>query len=258
MTDPSYRAVILLVKGLFRALGLRFTVTGTEHVPRTGGAVLAVNHVGYLDFMFAGLAAYPDRLVRFMAKKEVFDHPVAGPVMRSMHHIRVDRTGPAADAYAEALTALRRGEVIGVFPEATISESYELKEFKSGAARLAMDAGVPLVPCVIWGSQRIYTKGRRPEPRRGLPVRIVVGEAFTPAPGTDPLDATRELKARMSVLLDEARGSYDGRPDGPDDTWWLPRRLGGTAPSLEEAAEINARRLAERAAREAARARSRN
>ena len=258
MTDPSYRAVILLARLLFRGLGLRFTVTGQEHVPRSGGAVLASNHVGYLDFMFAGLAAHPFRLVRFMAKKEVFDSPVAGPLLRSMRHIRVDRTGSAADAYREAVQALRAGEIIGVFPEATISESYELKEFKTGAARMAAEAGVPLVPCVIWGSQRVYTKGRQPEPRRGRPVRIVVGAPLFPPPGADALDVTRELKARMELLLDEARATYEGQPDGPDDTWWIPRRLGGTAPTIEEAAEINARRLAERAARKAARARARN
>ncbi len=254
MADPSYRAVILAVRALFQTLGLRFTVTGQEHVPRTGGAVMAVNHIGYLDFMFAGLAAYPQRLVRFMAKKEVFDHPVAGPVMRSMRHIRVDRTGVAADAYREAVAALRRGEIVGVFPEATISESYELKEFKTGAVRMAAEADVPLLPVVVWGSQRVLTKGRRPDLRRGRPVRIVVGEPFRPPAGADALDVTRELKARMSTLLDEARATYDGTPDGPDDTWWIPVRLGGTAPTIEEAAQINARRMAERAARKAERA----
>ena len=76
-----------------------------------------------------------------MAKKEVFDHRVSGPLMRGMKHIPVDRPGAAADSYRLAVEALRRGEIVGVFPEATISESYELKEFKSGAARMALEAG---------------------------------------------------------------------------------------------------------------------
>ena len=76
-------------------------------MPRTGGAVMAINHVGYLDFTFAGLAAQPaGRLVRFMAKKEVFDHRVSGPLMRGMKHIPVDRTGAAADSYRAAVEAL--------------------------------------------------------------------------------------------------------------------------------------------------------
>ena len=249
MREPVYSPVVAAVRLLFAALGLRFSVTGSEHVPRTGGAVMAINHVGYLDFAFAGRAADPaGRLIRFMAKKEVFDHPVAGPIMRGMRHIRVDRTGVAADAYREAVEALRRGEIVGVFPEATISESWELKEFKTGAVRMAVEAGVPLVPCVIWGSQRVFTKGRRPDVQWGVPVRIVVGEPFWPPADADVLEGTRELKSRMSALLDEARATYPEQPRGPQDLWWMPRSLGGTAPTIEEAAEINARRLAERAA----------
>ena len=128
-------------------------------MPATGGAVMAVNHTGYLDFAFAGLAARPaGRLVRFMAKEQVFRHPVSGPLMRGMHHIPVDRDAGAA-SYRAAVAALKAGEIVGVFPEATISRSFELKEFKSGAVRMAAAAGVPLLPTVIWGSQRIWTKG---------------------------------------------------------------------------------------------------
>src|SRR3954451_17481492 len=108
----------------FAALGLRFTVTGTEHVPRTGGAVMAINHTGYLDFTFAGYAARPaGRLVRFMAKDEIFHNPVAGPLMRGMKHIPVDRDAGSA-AFGPAVRALRDGEIVGVFPEATMSPSW--------------------------------------------------------------------------------------------------------------------------------------
>ncbi len=252
MADPVYRPVVVLAKTVFRALGLRFTITGDEHVPDTGGAVMALNHIGYLDFTFGGLAAHPKRrLVRFMAKKEVFDHRVSGPLMRGMKHIPVDRGGAAIESYHAAVEALRRGEIVGVFPEATISESYELKEFKTGAARMAMEAGVPLLPVVLWGSQRVYTKGHPRDLTRGTPIRIVVGEPFTPAPGSDPVEVTADLKARMAVLLDEARATYPGGPRTPDDTWWVPKALGGTAPTLEEAAVRNAERNAARAAKKA-------
>ncbi len=250
MVEPVYTPVVALAKLVFRGLGIRFTISGQEHVPPTGGAVMAINHTGYLDFTFAGLSVLPaGRLVRFMAKKQVFDHRVSGPLMRGMKHIPVDRTGAAADSYRLAVDALRRGEVVGVFPEATISESYDLKEFKTGAVRMAREAGVPLLPCVLWGSQRIYTKGRKRDLTRGTPVRIVLGEPFTPDPDEDPAVATAELKARMQRLLDEARATYAGGPRSPQDTWWLPRALGGTAPSVEEAAANAARRDAERAAR---------
>jgi 1-acyl-sn-glycerol-3-phosphate acyltransferase len=253
MAELTYRPIITLARGVFRGLGLRFTITGEEHVPRTGGAVMAINHVGYLDFTFAGLAVRSaGRLVRFMAKKEVFDHKVSGPLMRGMRHIPVDRHGAAADSYRLAVEALRSGEIVGVFPEATISLSFELKDFKSGAARMAQEARVPLLPCVIWGSQRVYTKGRRKDLTRGTPIRIVVGEPFTPDPSADPVAVTADLKARMQVLLDEARASYAGAPRSPQDTWWIPASMGGTAPTLEQAAvrqaEVDRARAARRAA----------
>ena len=252
--EPTYTPVIALARTVFRLLGLRFTVTGVENVPRTGGAVMAINHIGYLDFTFAGLAAAPaGRLVRFMAKKEVFDHRVSGPLMRGMRHIPVDRLGAPAESYAAAVAALRAGEIVGVFPEATISQSYELKDFKTGAVRMARDAGVPLLPCVIWGSQRVYTKGRPKDLTRGTPIRIVVGEPFSPDPSADPATVTEELKRRMQGLLDEAQATYPGGPRSPDDTWWLPPRLGGTAPTLEQARALVAAQDAERAARRQAR-----
>ena len=260
MAEPTYTPVIAVALAVFRGLGIRLHITGEDLVPRTGGAVMAINHVGYLDFTFAGLAARKNkRLVRFMAKQEVFTHKIAGPLMRGMKHIPVDRFGGAAQSYQAAVQALRAGEIVGVFPEATISQSFELKEFKTGAARMAMEADVPLLPCVIWGSQRILTKGRKKDLTRGTPVRIVVGEPFSPTPGSDPVAVTAELKARMQLLLDEARATYAGTPRAADDTWWIPASMGGTAPTLAEAetraAEAHAAKLAlraERATRESA------
>jgi len=253
MAELTYPPVIALARAVFRGLGLRFHVTGTENVPRTGGAVMAINHVGYLDFTFAGLAARPaGRLVRFMAKKEVFDHKISGPLMRGMKHIPVDRRGAANDSYQLAVKALQAGEIVGVFPEATISQSFDLKEFKTGAARMAMEAGVPILPCVVWGSQRVFTKGRPKDLTRGTPIRIVVGPPFLPDPSGDPVAVTAELKSRMSVLLDEARATYGGAPRSADDTWWIPASQGGTAPTLEQAAQLSRDADAARAARRAA------
>ena len=97
--EPVYRSVIGTLLGIFRAQKWDIRVSGTEHVPRTGGAIIATNHVGYLDFTFVGYGvrqAPGKRLVRFAAKKETFDHPVSGPLMRAMKHIPVDRAGAAS------------------------------------------------------------------------------------------------------------------------------------------------------------------
>lgn len=186
MPELVYPPVVIASKALFRILDLRLSVTGAEHVPRTGGAVLASNHVSYLDFIFCGYGAQPaKRLVRFMAKKSIFDHRIAGPLMRGMSHIPVDRAA-GAESYDQALAALRSGEVVGVFPEATISRSFTVKGLKNGAARLAAAAGVPLIPVSLWGTQRLWTKGRpRTLNRRHVPVSIDLGEPLHP-PRTTP------------------------------------------------------------------------
>jgi 1-acyl-sn-glycerol-3-phosphate acyltransferase len=232
-----YPPVIGAAKTMFRALDLRIDVQGSDHIPRTGGAVLASNHVSYLDFIFCGLGTQPaKRLVRFMAKKAVFDHKVSGPLMRGMRHIPVDRAAGTA-AFREATVALKNGEVVGVFPEATISESFTVKELKSGAARLARTAKVPLIPMVVWGPHRLWTKGRpKTLTKRHVPVIISIGEPIEIGKGVHPDVITAELRSRLTVLLDAAQQAYPEKPSGPDETWWLPAHLGGTAPLPEAVA----------------------
>ncbi|MCX2968474.1 lysophospholipid acyltransferase family protein [Streptomyces sp. TRM70308] len=232
MAELVYPPVIRAALTWFKALDLRFDIEGTEHVPRRGGVVLVSNHISYLDFIFAGRAALPaGRLVRFMAKESVFRHKVSGPLMRAMKHIPVDRAA-GVDAYRHAVQALRSGEVVGVFPEATISPSFTLKEFKTGAARMAQEAGVPVLPVALWGTQRLWTKGRRRDfGRNHFPVTIRVGAPLHPAAGEAVAALTDRIRERVQELLDTAQRAYPGRPRDPEDTWWLPAHLGGTAPA---------------------------
>jgi 1-acyl-sn-glycerol-3-phosphate acyltransferase len=248
--EPVYGTVIQLVRLLFRAQGLKITVTGVENVPASGGAVYAINHTGYLDFMLAGLPTYQQglgRKVRFMAKQEVFDNKVTGPIMRSLRHIPVDRQAGAA-SYEAAVRNLKDGELVGVYPEATISRSFEIKEFKSGAARMAIEAGVPIVPHIVWGAQRIWTKGHPKKLwRPKVPIQVVVGEPIQPTLATAEL--TDLLHSRMQHLLEFAQEQYGPHPAGE---FWVPHRLGGGAPSLAEASRMDAEEAAEKAARRAA------
>ncbi len=251
MRDLTYPGIILTGRALFRALGLRFQLSGTEHVPRAGGALLAFNHVSYVDFILGGYAAVPSRrLVRFMAKKEIFDHPVMGPVMRSMHHVPVDRAEGAA-SLDHALGLLSAGEVVGIFPEATISRSFEVKGLKSGAVRIAAAAGVPLVPVALWGTQRIVTKDHPRDLGRGKTIAIRVGEPLHPA-GSDPAAETDALRVRLAGLVDEAIRGYPAR-EQPPGSWWLPASYGGSAPTPDEALALDAeereRRLRRRSGR---------
>ena len=239
MAEIVYTPILAFARSVFVAQGIRFTLQGADRIPRTGGAVLAVNHVGYFDFTYAGYAALKvGRVVRFMAKKEVFGHPVAGPLLRGMKHIPVDRA-LGAESYKRAVQALTAGELVGVFPEATISRSFELKEFKSGAARMAAEAGVPLIPVVVWGSQRVWTKGLPKRlGRTRTPVSISVGEPVPAPPGSDAAEVTAALRDRMAGMLREVQEAYPDKP-AEGDSWWMPVRLGGTAPTLEEAAELD-------------------
>jgi len=254
--EPVYRVVIWLVKTVFGMYGWRIDVRGVEHIPRSGPAVIATNHIGYLDFTFVGYAARErDRLVRFLAKQEIFDKRGVGWVMRAMRHIPVDRFGRAADAFVNAVDALRRGEIIGMFPEATISRSFVPAEAKTGAARMAMAAGVPLVPGAVWGTQRLLTKGRKPNLQRGVAISVFLGEPIPYEAGEDPADVTRRLMTSIGELLAAAQASYPQSPRNSDDRWWLPAHLGGTAPTVAEAqaaaaAERASRREQRRAARQ--------
>jgi 1-acyl-sn-glycerol-3-phosphate acyltransferase len=248
--DLTYPPIIVTAKIGFKVLGLHFQLRGTENVPRTGGALLALNHVSYVDFILGGFATQPSkRLVRFMAKRELFDHRWTGPLMRSLHHISVDRADGLA-SYDEGVRLLREGEVVGIFPEATISRSFELKEFKTGAARMAATAGVPLLPAILWGTQRIKTKGHPQDFSRGKTIAITVGEPLHPT-GANPTEETAELKARMATLLDETIRSYPAE-EQPPGSWWLPASYGGTAPTMDEAAELDAAEKRERARARAA------
>jgi 1-acyl-sn-glycerol-3-phosphate acyltransferase len=229
VVDLVYPPVIVLVKSFWKYLGFNFDFQGQDNVPRKGGAILAINHTSYLDFALAGTAALPaKRYVRFMAKKELFDNKVAGPLLRGMHHINVDRSNGSA-SFVAALRALKSGEIIGIFPEGTISTSFEIKGLKSGAVRLAIGAGVPVIPTIVWGGQRVCTKGVKPSFKRSkIPVSVSFGEPITYSRDTDVEVAEVHLREVMIQMLRDIQEKY---PDSHVGQRWAPVRLGGTAPA---------------------------
>ena len=245
--EKFYQGLVGFARRLMRAANIEVTVIGAENIPAESGALLAGNHTGYADFILMGTGPYlhGERLVRFMAKKSVFDVPVLGWLLKLMKHVPVDRARGGA-SIAPAVQMLREGNLVGIFPEATISRSFELANFKTGAARIAHQAGVPLVPCAIWGSQRIWTKDL-PKHFRDVPVIVRYGE---PVALTGDAEAdTVELKRQMQLLLDASRSEYASLyTDGAGEAW-MPVALGGTAPTLEEAEELYAKERAEREAK---------
>ncbi|MGH3561687.1 MAG: lysophospholipid acyltransferase family protein, partial [Mycobacterium sp.] len=214
-----------------------------EQIPQTGGAVIAINHTSYIDFVPAALAVYHrGRRMRFMIKVEMQQVKVVNFLIKHTGTIPVDRRA-GADAYQHAVAALRAGEVVGVYPEATISRSFELKEFKTGAARMALAAQVPIVPLIVWGAQRVWTKDhpRASLLRNKIPITVAVGAAVAPTGDTTALSAT--LRAAMAPLLQRVQQDYPH----PAGAYWVPRRMGGSAPTPAEAKVLDERELAERA-----------
>lgn len=252
--DPVYRPVVQLVVTAYRLKRWDLEVTGGEHVPEHGPAIIATNHIGYLDFTVSGYAVRRvtrrNRLVRYAAKKEVFDHPVSGPLMRGMKHIPVDRGGDVERTMEMAVAHLEHGELVGMFPEATISRSFVPLPGKTGTVRMAQRAGVPIVPGAIWGSQRIWTKGRPRDLSGGVPLTVDFGEPLTVADDEDPEEATARLMDRIGDLVERAQRRYPVTPE-PGADWWRPAHLGGGAPTPEEAAAQAAEEAAARRRRRA-------
>lgn len=225
-----YRGAAATAFALMDLQRWRFHVRGGAHLPRRGGAVIAANHTSFWDFFVVGRPAYHGlgRPVRILAKDSLFEVPVFGRIMAAAEHIPVHRAR-GAGALASAVAALRRGELVLVLPEQTISPAFELLPFKSGAVRMAAAAGVPVIPAASWGTHRFHTVRRRPVPRWRLPVSISYGAPLHPAPADGTAEVTAELEQRVRTLADDLVADY---PDGtPAGAWWVPRRFGGGAPS---------------------------
>jgi 1-acyl-sn-glycerol-3-phosphate acyltransferase len=248
MAEPIFRTLEILVQLAVAASGNRITYLGEENIPENGGAVIAVNHTSYVDWAPAALAMHRrHRRMRFMIKAEMQQVRSVNFLIKHTKAIPVDR-GAGADAYAVAVRRLREGEAVGVYPEATISRSFELKEFKTGATRMAHEADVPIVPLIVWGTQRIWTKGHpRNLGRNNVPITVLVGAPLRAGEDIEQTDAA--LRESMTALLSEVQRSYPH----PDGEYWVPRRLGGSAPTLAEAAQMDADDAAVKAARAASR-----
>lgn len=244
MSEPVYRACYVFGRGMFGLWDVHLDVTGDEVIPAEGGAVLAITHFGYFDFALAEWVVHrrTGRYLRFLVTTAAFRHRVAGPLLRAMRHIPVDRRS-GAGAVDRSIRALQSGELIGIFPEASVSPSFTVKSCKTGAVRLAAQAGVPLIPVGVWGGQRLITRGhpgwtaaalRRTWGRsafagRHAPVHMRVGAPITLAPDADPVAATADLRRQLVDLVETAQQDYPS-PADPAAAWWLPAHLGGAAP----------------------------
>jgi 1-acyl-sn-glycerol-3-phosphate acyltransferase len=201
--DFSYR----LVRLLFRAVAapmLRFKVEGAENIPNTGAAVITAAHRSWLDPACVGGAS--PRVVRFLIVDTVYHKPWARWFYRMMGAIPIAQSGSGSiGAMRKALRILRRGELIGIFPEGRVVREGEKGEYHAGAAMLAERTGAPVIPVGISGSARAWPYGRAlPGPGR---VGVIIGKALCaqrPAGADDVGEMTGRIEKAIAELQREA------------------------------------------------------
>jgi 1-acyl-sn-glycerol-3-phosphate acyltransferase len=242
MAEPFFRLAEFVVPSVVALNGTKITYQGLENIPASGGAIIAVNHTSYVDWVGGSLAAKErHRRLRFMIKAEMADVKAVAYVIKHCKLIPVDRQ-KGAEAFAVAVQALREGELVGLHPEATISRSFELRDFKTGAARLALEARVPIIPLIVWGAHRIWPKDHpKAKFRNKIPITVAAGPAVPPQ-GT-PEQLTVALRQSMNALLYRVQDEYPH----PEGEYWVPRRLGGGAPNRDDSQTMRIVELQERA-----------
>ncbi|MDQ1616189.1 MAG: hypothetical protein QOJ60_2128 [Actinomycetota bacterium] len=214
---PWFRFAVMVLRPLLRALTLR-DWRGAENLPRSGGVVAVTNHISYFDpLAFAHFLYDNGRTPRFLAKSALFDIFFVGRLLRGAGQIPVFRESvTAGSAYAAAVDAVRRGECVAIYPEATVTRDPGLWPMvgKTGAARVALATRAPVIPITQWGAQDVlapYSKKVRLLPRKtmhfvaGPPVDL---SEFYDRPVTAPLlrEATSRIISALTTQLEQMRG----------------------------------------------------
>jgi 1-acyl-sn-glycerol-3-phosphate acyltransferase len=177
----------------------RLRATGTENLPREGGFVLSPNHLSNLDPWPLGLPLFPNRQIRFMAKAELFGSPLR-PILKFGGAFPVRRGEGDAEAIEAAVRLAREGEVVAIFPEGTRRRKGLVKKHQArphtGAARVALEAGVPLVPAAIAGTDRLTKLG---------PLRVAYGPPveLDDLRDRDPREAAQVGTDRLMAAIGE-------------------------------------------------------
>ncbi|WP_219417697.1 lysophospholipid acyltransferase family protein [Pseudonocardia nigra] len=197
---------------------------GKENIPATGGALLVGNHVSHLDPIFSGLVVHRARRVpRFLAKHSLWKVPVLGSALRGSQQIPVYRdSADAQQSLRDGTRALQEGKVVVIYPEGTITRDPDGWPMlsRTGVARLALTAEVPVVPFVHWGTREVldgYNKKFRPLPRKTITVRCGEPVDMSAYRGR-PVDAAllREVTDLLMVRVRELLAEVRSEP-APDD-----------------------------------------
>jgi len=205
------------VRGWFR-----LSYEGLEHIPASGPAIVACNHLSYLDPLTnASAVMKAGRRPRFLAKDELFRIPVVGWAFEGAKQIRVVRgSGDATTALRAAERAIADGEVVVIYPEGTVTTRPDHLPMrgKTGVVRLSLATGVPITPLASWGSQAVWQKSGKGSLRFGRPVWTRVGAPIdlegrsgSTADAEEIRAMTAELIATLTAMVEELRATYPRR-----------------------------------------------
>jgi len=190
-------------------LWFNWRLEGLEKIPAEGPVIIAGNHLSYVDPLAHGyFVVKAGRRPRFLAKQELFDAPFVGTVLRGARQISVERGTGDRSPLEDAGRAVERGEVVVIYPEgttATTHEDFSPGRGKTGAVRLAIATGVPILPVATWGGQFVWRRSGRQSLTFGRPIWVVAGEPFDPTEGLDGEPDARKLR----TLTDDLMGELD-------------------------------------------------
>ena len=216
---------------------LDWTIEGVEHIPERDPVLLGANHISHSDALcIAYAAAQRGRRTRCLARGDLFSVPVLGTILRGVGDIPVGRgKGTPESTFAAAQEALAAGWCLAMFPEGRISRDLEPLTARTGVARLAQSAGVPVVPIGLWGTHRIWAKGRVPRMRPGVAQVIAVGAPLAVEAGEEARPAADRIMAAICTQVARARELYPQRPAPGETAWW---DAGPDTPRLRECRRV--------------------
>jgi 1-acyl-sn-glycerol-3-phosphate acyltransferase len=214
---------------------------GTENLPRSGGIILAVNHLSYVDPALIGHLCWDNgRVPRFMAKAELFRIRGLGTILRGARQIAVYRRSPDASlALRDAITALDEGDCVVIYPEGTTTKdpTYWPMVAKTGVARLALMTGAPVVPVAQWGAQRLFGQDKKFHLRR-TSIDMVVGPPIdlSDVAGSEPtVDVLRDITDRVMAAIRGQLAEIRGEP--APDAVYDPKSARAVPPAAVDANE---------------------
>lgn len=219
--EPLFAATKAVLRPPFE-LWFNWRFEGVEKIPETGPVIVAGNHVSYLDpFAHGFFVVRGGRLPRFLAKRELFDHPV-GTVLRGLRQIPVDRGTGDRTPLEHAERALEGGEVVVIYPEGTTTTTnpdFSPGRGKTGVVRLALATGVPVLPVATWGGQFVWRKSGRQSLAFGRPIWVAAGELLDlrerAGAGADDAATVRtltdDLMAELGRLVADLRARFPAR-----------------------------------------------